>query len=255
MARIRTIKPEFWTDEKLSECSLSAHLLFMGLISFADDDGRMEYQPARIRMQIFPCGRVAHGELIECIRELSERSVIRLYTVDGKDYLDIPNFRKHQKINRPTQSKLPGFSGKLSENSVSAHGGKGKERKGSIRDYVPVDESTGSSEKKPKANGLDRNLEQQILDAYHELLPDLPRVRDWNDRRHRKLAARIRERAAKGADKVDYWRRVFDKAARSDFLCGRKTDWRCSGLEWLLEPKNFTKLIEGAYDNTGAASG
>lgn len=100
-------------------------------------------------------------------------------------------------------------------------------------------------------------FEKQILDAYHELLPDLPAVRDWNDRRKRKLHARIRERLKSGkpADGVAYWRQLFAKAAASDFLCGRKTDWRCPGLEWLLDAKNFTKLIEGSYDNTGGSHG
>lgn len=121
MARIRTIKPDFWTDEKLSECSLSARLLFIGLWTFADDEGRMEYNPARLRMQIFPDGSVKDSKLIEMIGELSERSVIRIYVVDGKQYLDIPNFVKHQKINRPTPSKIPVYSptthGELSEDS------------------------------------------------------------------------------------------------------------------------------------------
>jgi len=131
VARIRTIKPEIWTDEKLSECSLSAHLLFIGLISFADDEGRMEYAPARIRMQIFPCGRVPPKKLTELIGELTERSLIRVYVVDNREFLDIPGFIKHQRINRPTPSKLPAFHGVLSEPSVSPQAGmewKGKER-------------------------------------------------------------------------------------------------------------------------------
>lgn len=132
MARIRTIKPDFWTDEKLSECSLSARLVFIGLWTFADDDGRMEYQPARIRMQLFPCGAVSPARLIEYLGELSERSLIRIYTVDGKQFLDIPNFAKHQKINRPTPSRLPPFSGSahgiLSERSPLEGKGTGRER-------------------------------------------------------------------------------------------------------------------------------
>jgi hypothetical protein len=129
MARIRTIKPEFWSDEKLSECSLSARLLFIGIWTYADDEGRMEYQPARIRMQVFPCGSVSQKSVNEYLGELTERSLIRVYVVDGKQYLDVPNFAKHQKINRPTPSRFPEFS-------VSAHGdvtepspleGKGKE--------------------------------------------------------------------------------------------------------------------------------
>jgi hypothetical protein len=54
MARIRTIKPEFWTDEKIVECSFEARLMFIGMFNFADDKGnlvREAYQDAD-----FPCG-------------------------------------------------------------------------------------------------------------------------------------------------------------------------------------------------------
>lgn len=108
----------------------------------------------------------------------------------------------------------------------------------------------------PKRNGVDKGLETQIVAAYHELLPALPAVKVWNDRRHKKLSDRIRERgkAGKPADTVDYWRGLFAKVASSDFLCGRKGDWRAD-LEWLLESKNFTKVIEGHYDNAGSTHG
>lgn len=138
MARIRSIKPEFWSDEKLSECSLSARLLFIGLWTFADDEGRAEYQPARIRMQVFPCGSVNLVKVRELLGELTERSLIRVYVVDSKEYLDIPNFAKHQRINRPTASKLPAF---LTEHSVSSQGGLTlgveKEKEGSRQTHKP----------------------------------------------------------------------------------------------------------------------
>jgi hypothetical protein len=101
-----------------------------------------------------------------------------------------------------------------------------------------------------------QELHQAIIDAYHEILPNLPAVKSWNDRRKRKLDARISERQKEGkaAGTAAYWAGYFRKVAASDFLCGRgKTDWRCPGLEWLLEPKNFEKVIEGSYDNVRAA--
>lgn len=137
MARIRTLKPEFWSDEKLSECSLSARLLFIGLISFADDAGRMEFSPHRIRMQVFPCGSVKPRELTAMLGELTERSLIRIYQVDSKDYLGIPGFLKHQRINRPTPSKIPEYSGSAhgsgGEGSGSPPAGSGMEWKGKER--------------------------------------------------------------------------------------------------------------------------
>lgn len=109
----------------------------------------------------------------------------------------------------------------------------------------------------PKGAAADPKLHEQIIAAYHEVLPDLPAVRDWPERRRRKLEARIADRvkAGKPADKPEYWRSLFANVQASDFLCGRKSDWRCPGLEWLLEPKNFTKVIEGAYRNNEGLNG
>ncbi|STV36571.1 primosomal protein I [Klebsiella pneumoniae] len=48
MARIRTVKPEFWTDEKVVECSIPARLLFIGLFNFANDNGMPERSPKTV---------------------------------------------------------------------------------------------------------------------------------------------------------------------------------------------------------------
>jgi len=93
---------------------------------------------------------------------------------------------------------------------------------------------------------------QQVIDLYHEMLPSLARVKLWDDKRRRSLDARIREHVARGvaADTLDWWRRVFGKAAASDFFCGRTRDpWKGS-LVWLIERgTHLLKLIEGNYDN------
>lgn len=104
---------------------------------------------------------------------------------------------------------------------------------------------------RPKRNGIDSAMHRQVVELYHDVVRDLPRVKVWNEQRRRKLEARIRETIKRGkpADTAEWWQRFFETVASSDFLCGRKTAWRCPGLEWLLEPKNFTKVIEGAYDN------
>ena len=104
MARIRTIKPEFWTDEKVVELSAFARLLFIGIWNFCDDDGRMVYSPKRIKMQIFPADSVDCSELLGEIRRVS---LIDVYTVDGIDYLRVVGFEKHQKIDKRSASKLP----------------------------------------------------------------------------------------------------------------------------------------------------
>ena len=104
MARIRTIKPEFWSDERLAECCLGARLLFIGTWNFADDDGRMEYSAKRLKMQVFPGDNIDVTPLVE---ELSARKLVSVYRVGERDYLAIPNFRKHQRIDHPKSSSIP----------------------------------------------------------------------------------------------------------------------------------------------------
>lgn len=104
MARIRTVKPEIWTDEKIVECSISARLLFIGLFNFANDKGCLERSPKRIKMQVFP------ADMIDCeplIAELITHGLLSEYSVSGANYLYIRGFNKHQKINRPSTSKIP----------------------------------------------------------------------------------------------------------------------------------------------------
>jgi hypothetical protein len=116
-------------------------------------------------------------------------------------------------------------------------------------------ETETETEKTYAASPLPEGFDQAVIAAYHEVLPVLPAVRSWPKRRSSKLRLRVKERMQEGkpANTVAYWRNVFEKVASSDFLCGRAKDWRCPGLEWLLEPRNFDKIIEGAYDNQVAA--
>lgn len=104
VARIRSIKPDFWTDEKIVELSFQARLLFIGLWNFADDDGRMVYSPKRIKMQIFPSDSLDVSELIG---EIQRNSMVVTYAFEGAEYLQILNFAKHQKIDRRNPSRLP----------------------------------------------------------------------------------------------------------------------------------------------------
>jgi hypothetical protein len=97
---------------------------------------------------------------------------------------------------------------------------------------------------------------QEVINAYHEICPDLPQIKSWTDGRRASLDARIAERTAssKPADSIGYWREFFVKVASSDFLCGRSGDWRAD-LAWLLKPENFAKTIEGRYDRARIANG
>jgi len=107
MARIRTIKPEFWSSEQVMECSLPARLLFIGLWNFCDDAGRMPFRPRQIKAQVFPGDDMTPDAVLGLLDELSSNGLIRRYAVDGDDYLMVTGWH-HQKIDRPQKSKCPG---------------------------------------------------------------------------------------------------------------------------------------------------
>jgi hypothetical protein len=106
MARIRSIKPEFWTSEQVMECSPTARLMFIGMWNFADDSGRLPFSPKTIKAQIFPGDNISSDEIAGMVAELSTNGLLISYVVDGKEYLQITGWH-HQKIDKPQKPKYP----------------------------------------------------------------------------------------------------------------------------------------------------
>lgn len=94
MGRMRTLKPEFFTDEELAELSPLHRLLFAGLWTVADRDGRLEDRPKMLKAVLLPWDACDIDRLLE---DLHEAEFIQRYEVDGKRCIHIPEFPKHQK--------------------------------------------------------------------------------------------------------------------------------------------------------------
>ena len=133
MARIRSIKPEFWTSEQVMECSTNARLLFIGLWNFCDDAGRMVASDKRIKASVFPSDDFTAETVRRMLVELSSNDLIRLYVVDDKEFLQVTGWH-HQKIDRPQKSKIPDPPDPNSPNGrrtiAVGREGNGVERKG-----------------------------------------------------------------------------------------------------------------------------
>ncbi|MFD3352690.1 hypothetical protein [Streptomyces fradiae] len=109
MARIRTIKPEAFASESLASVSLSAERTFFGLLTQADDHGRFRDQAAVIAGLLWSL-RPEHGPLgvEDDLTQLAAADLICRYEGrDGKRYLHIVTFDKHQKVNRPSGVRHP----------------------------------------------------------------------------------------------------------------------------------------------------
>lgn len=106
MARIRTIKPEFWTDEDMADLSEPACLLAIGLLNYADDEGYFNANPKLIKAAVFPI-REPSVPIPVLIRELSNCGYLSMFsTPDGKQFGLITNFLKHQVVNKSKSSKI-----------------------------------------------------------------------------------------------------------------------------------------------------
>jgi hypothetical protein len=107
MARIRTIKPEFPHSESIGRLSRDARLLFIELWTIADDEGRARAAPRLLASVLYPYDDDAEQLIDSWLDELENEQCIRRYAVDGTHYLELVNWQKHQKIDRPTPSRLP----------------------------------------------------------------------------------------------------------------------------------------------------
>lgn len=93
MARARNIKPGFFANEDLAECSPWARLCFAGLWTLADREGRLEDRPKRIKGELF---RFDSIEVEPLLQELARFKFIVRYEIDGDRYIAIPEFTTHQ---------------------------------------------------------------------------------------------------------------------------------------------------------------
>ena len=125
--RIRTIKPDFWRSDDIAALSIEDRLLFIGLWSYVEDNGVGRDDPQLIQCDLYPhdifteASVRTHGGLMR----LSQQGLItRFKGPDGRKYLQVNSWDKHQKINRPSKPRFPQYNAEnctLTEGSLSPH--------------------------------------------------------------------------------------------------------------------------------------
>lgn len=110
MARIRTIKPETFTSQTLAQVSLAAERTFIGLWTQADDEGRLKDQPNALNGALWSERENDNHTAADMRKDLADLAGVGLlcrYTAAGREFMHLPTFLEHQRINRPTPSKIP----------------------------------------------------------------------------------------------------------------------------------------------------
>lgn len=94
VARIRTIKPTFFVNDELAHLEPIVRLLFIGLWTVADREGRLEDRPMRIKAEVMPFDNI---DIAASLTALENAGMIIRYQVNDRKFIEINNFRKHQK--------------------------------------------------------------------------------------------------------------------------------------------------------------
>lgn len=227
MARIRTIKPELPQSESLGRVSREARLLFIMLFTICDDAGRTRAASRLLASLLYPYDDDAPSMIPAWLDELERERCINRYEVDGAHYLEIPKWLEHQKIDRPSASKLPAPrepSPNPREPSSLDQGREGtKEGTGSGRDDAAA---AAFAEWQSGAEG-----------------------HGWRNADFLTSSRRFRLTAALSAyGGIDGWRRVLDKVSEAGFFLDENDQWQpWFSLDWLLDGDHIARLLEGAY--------
>lgn len=286
MARIRSIKPEFWSSEQVMECSPMARLLFIGLWNFCDDGGNHVASAKTVKAEIFPGDDISSSDVQRMLDELSSNSLIAFYANGDKQYLHVTGWRKHQKIDRPTY-KHPPFSDDarrgLDESSPPEGNGvegSGEEGKGEDLSSLRSDSSTadgvdllgdaagqgegqgGKPDPKERKAARIQQIAEDAQTAFNATLAKphglLAKCTVLNKPRLKAVEAAlptVRQLCAAmyGSEKVTpaFWQAYFETVADDDFYSGRAKggpghENYVPDFEVLLREKTIAKLADRA---------
>jgi hypothetical protein len=108
MPRTRSVKPEFWSDEKLARLSRDSRLTYVGLWSTSDDYGVTKGHPAWLKCQLFPYDDDLKLTTFEkWLKELESIHRIVPFNVNGEIFYYITHFQDHQKVDHPSKLRNP----------------------------------------------------------------------------------------------------------------------------------------------------
>ncbi len=150
MARQRFIWPSLWSSEQIGELSYGARLLFIGIFSLADDEGRIKASSKFLRVQIFPYDDGA--EIEKWKREIQEKKLAQFYHVGEEEFVFLPTWEKYQKPKYPRPSSIPPPSlgepsfilGEVFPKPSPNPGGKEKEENPPLKNGVDIEEEENS---------------------------------------------------------------------------------------------------------------
>lgn len=235
MARKRMIDPNIWQSENFNKLSTLAKLVFIGLFSQADDEGRGRANAIFLKSMLFPYNEdMRSADIEKALCEISSNMSVVFYSCDGSNYYSLYNWDKWQKIDKPKSSELPAFE----ENNTE------------IRRLFD-ERSTNDSRKVPPNKNKNRirieeeeNKREKIKDIYCSICTNLPQIQKLTDKRKKAIDNFLRDFT------FEQFEEICTKANNSDFLIGKNDRGWKADFDFLMRTDKATNILEGKYANT-----
>ena len=246
--RIRSIKPEFWSSPDIAALSDSDRLLFIGLWSFVDDQGRGRDDVALIVAALYPHDMVANPlETVAKVRDglarLHAANLIYRYTVASRTYFLVTGWSKHQKVDKARPSRLPEPTEE--EDGTFPQNDAIRESVANLRDDVATPSDTlapGTGEQGNRGTGEQGNseaIDDVDLRAVEDPRPDVDAVCDA-------MAASVQRRTGRAPRVTAAWRTqarlMIDRDGRTVEEITRIIDWVEGNDFWRANVLSLPKL-------------
>lgn len=233
MARKRMIDPSIWINEDFGTLTNLAKLVFIGLFSIADDEGRGKSSPAYIKAVLFPYNddlRVADIE--KALLEISSKMSVIFYSCDENKYYTLTSWNKWQKIDRPSDSSIPAY----------------EEDNKDIR--LLFDEHSTSGRRVVAPKRIEENRKEKedkrirIKDIYNKNCPNLPQIQKLTDKREKAIDKFLKEFTE------EQFTQICKIANTTDFLIGKNNEGWKADFDFLMRIDKATNILEGKYGGT-----
>ena len=230
MARKRMVDPHIWESFSFAELSDLAKILFISLISHADDEGRGIAGAAYIKNITFPHDETRRvAEVQKALSEIALHTSTQFYQVDGREYYCLLNWTDYQKVDKPSKSKLPPPPSVGEGGGISSRQPFG-ESSGNIRGTLG--ESSGNKDNRIEFN-INNSLSPRV--CAHESSPLQKFIDRW------KVSANAIANYSGGKMAEIDWDKVSAKVEQSAFLQKQKA------ISFFVE--HYEKILDGAYDD------
>lgn len=232
MARKRMIDPSMWINEDFGTLSTLAKLVFIGLFSIADDEGRGKASPAYIKAVLFPYNddlRIADVE--KALLEISSKMSVIFYSCDENKYYTLTSWNRWQKIDKPSESQIPIYDETNQKIRLLFDEGSTNIR----RTFAPKRKEEKRKEIEEKRN--------RIKDIYNSTCINLPQVQKLTEKRGKAIDKFIEEFTE------EQFRQICLIANSTDFLIGKNEKGWKADFDFLMRTDKATSILEGKYSN------